>query len=326
MTSSKTEEGASTMQPMRTMPLTACPACHSRAARTFSIGSEKLKKCKDCHLVYAPAYVDPDEIYVEGYHSGGMGNFGVDISHPEWAEFLEFVGERRMDMLEEVVTTPGRILDVGCGPGHTLASAKKRGWDAVGVELVPSAVKFANDEFGLEVHCSLLEDSGLPERSFDVVSATHVLEHQEDGAGFLTSVARWVKPGGHLFIEVPNWHSVDRLGNRDQWYGLRPLEHLGHYTPRTLAKTMERIGFTPVAVRTPFYQFHRQTLGQALHDFGLDPLTPYLLRDRLTVPGTQRDQEVRLPNALLRRVMKRMERLAGSAKAGVVIVMTARVP
>jgi SAM-dependent methyltransferase len=325
MTSSENDVSSTSPQ-MRTMPLAACPACHSKASRVIAIGADTLKKCRDCGLVYAPVYADPDDIYVEGYHSGGVGTFGVDVTHPEWGEFLEFVGEKRMAMLAEFCPTPGRILDVGCGPGHFLASAKSRGWEAVGVELVPSAVEMAKDEFGLDVRCSLLEDSGLPERSFDVVAATHVLEHQEDGAAFLATLGRWVKPGGYLLIEVPNWNSVDRRGNKDRWFGLRPLEHLGHYTPHTLAKTMERIGFEPVTTWTPFYQFHRQTLGQALHDFGLDRLTPYLRRDAFTVPGLQRDQPVRLPNPMLRKVLHTMEQAAGVAKVGVVIVMIARVP
>ncbi|HVA06289.1 MAG TPA: class I SAM-dependent methyltransferase [Acidimicrobiales bacterium] len=311
---------------LHTMPVTACPACHSKAARTIPIGDKTLKRCKDCDLVYAPLYADPEAIYVEGYFSGEIGAFGLDTRHPEFDEYLDYVGEIRMDMIEQVVPGPGRILDVGCGPGHTLVVARNRGWDASGVDLVADAVKIAVERYGLDVRCSMLEDSGLPERSFDVVAATHVLEHQVDGIDFLTSIARWVKPGGCLFIEVPNWASVDRLGNAEQWFGLRPLEHLAHYTPQTLAKLMERIGFEPLLTRTPFYQFHRQTIGQALHDFGLSRLTPYLRGPRFTVEGKQRDEPVRVPNPTMRKVLGRMGQAAGLAKAGVVIVMMARVP
>ena len=41
-----------------------------------------------------------------------------------------------------------------------------------------------------------LEESGFPERSYDVVSAFHVLEHMTDGAAFLRLLARWARPGG----------------------------------------------------------------------------------------------------------------------------------
>jgi len=321
-----TETTASDLQ-LHTMPVARCPACHSRAARVIPIGRQTLKRCKDCGLTYAPVYADPEEIYKEGYHTGEMGSFGVDVSHPEWAELLEYVGERRMSILESVVHQPGRILDVGCGPGHFLAAAAHRGWDAVGVELVPSAVQTAREQFGLEVHNTMLEDSGLPEQSFDVIAATHVLEHQVDGIGFLTSIARWARPGGYLFIEVPNWASADRLGNVEGWYGLRPLEHVAHYTPRTLAKTMERIGFQPVMVQTPFYLYERrQTMGQALHDFGLTPLGRRLSTPHFTVEGTQRDTVVHMPNPTMWRLIHGLERCVAGARLGVVVVMVARVP
>ena len=275
MTISERDDAPSINESMSTLPMTACPACHSQAFRTIPIGGHRLKKCKDCGLKYAPAYADPDQVYVDGYFSGQVGNFGLDTRHPNWDAFLDRVAQCRMDMLEKVVNTPGRILDVGCGPGHTLAEARRRGWDPVGVDLVSDAVQIAVERYGLDVRCSMLEESGLPERSFDVVAACHVLEHQQDGAHFLSTLGRWVKPGGHVFIEIPNWSSFDRVGNRDKWFGLRPLEHLGHYSPRTLAGTMERIGFEPVAVQTPSYQFRGQSLAQALHDFGLESLAPF---------------------------------------------------
>lgn len=308
------------------LPMTACPGCHSPSARDIKLGTAPLKQCTVCSLVYAPEYADPDEVYVEGYHSGGHGNFGVDVTHPEWDELLAYVGQRRVGALKKVTSPPGRFLDVGCGPGHTLSEARKLGWDPVGVELVPSAAQTARDRFDLEVHNCLLEESGLPERSFDVVAATHVLEHMQDGAGFLATMGRWVKPGGHILIEVPNWNSADRRGNGQDWIGLRPLEHIGHYTPKTLASTFRRIGFTPVVTKTPFYMFYRQSFGQALRDMGMSKYVPRLERRVFTVEGKQQDDVVRLPNAAVRQVLLGVTGVEGALGAGSVIVMAARVP
>ena len=274
-----------------------------------------------------PAFADPEQIYVDGYFSGEVGDFGLDTRYPEFDEFLDFVARYRMDFLEGVQSTPGRILDVGCGDGHTLAEAKRRGWNAFGVDLVADAVETAVSKYGLDVRRATLEESGLPERSFDAVVTTHVLEHQLDGSGFLTMIARWVRPGGYLLIEVPNWSSTDRWANKDRWFGLRPLEHLGHYSPRTLARTLERIGVQPIAVSTPCYQFpQRQTMGQALHDLGLERLAPYLQGDRYTVPVVRRDRVIRLPKPPASNVLHGIEKALDFIKAGTVVVMVARVP
>jgi SAM-dependent methyltransferase len=310
--------------PEHTVELTTCPGCHSSRAGSVTVGSHHLRRCEDCGLTYAPRYLDPSELYVEGYHSGGCGDFGVDVSLPDWQDLLDFVGQRRLDMLAAVTRPPGRFLDVGCGTGNTLHAAAQRGWDTVGVELVPSAAQAAVEHFGLDVRNCTLEESGLEQASFDVVASCHVLEHMADATGFLSSIARWIRPGGYLFVEVPNWNSFDRRASTDAWYGLRPLEHVGHYTPRTLASTLRRVGLRPVAVRTPFYRKDNQSVAQILTDLGLPRLQPTLVRRPFTVPVPQGDAILRGPNALMRRALQAVGWAESAARTGVVIVMIAQ--
>jgi SAM-dependent methyltransferase len=119
---------------------------------------------------------------------------------------------------------------------------------------------------GLEVTVATLERSGLPERSYDVVSAFHVLEHLPESRPFLRSLARWARPGGAVVVEVPNWHGVARRRLGPDWYHLRPGEHLVHFTPETLRGAMRASGIMPVALRTPAYVGPPQTLDHALTD------------------------------------------------------------
>jgi SAM-dependent methyltransferase len=306
------------------LPLMVCPGCRSEASAPAHIGAHPLKRCRECGLVYAATYVPPDELYVEGYFAGGAG---VDTRHPEFDAYLNFVAACRVDLIEKVAQPPARLLDVGCGTGQTLAEAARRGWETVGVDLVPDAVQQAVERFGLDARNVALEESGLPERSFDVVATTQVLEHQLDGPGFLASIARWARPGGYLFIEVPNWNGAVRRADREGWVLLRPHEHVAHYTTKTLSRTVRRAGLEPVAVSTPCFQFsERQTLNQALRDLGLARVAPHLQRDLFTVPGTQRDEAVRLPRPSIRRVLHGAERVLNVANAGVMIAMMAKVP
>jgi SAM-dependent methyltransferase len=93
-----------------------------------------------------------------------------------------------------------------------------------------------------------------------------VLEHVADSREFLQTMTRWVRPGGFLVIEVPNWGSSQRRRHRHRWSGLRPLEHIVHFTPQTLPKTMRSVGLEPVLVRSPAYVGPPQSLEQALDD------------------------------------------------------------
>src|SRR5207302_1496715 len=159
----------------------------------------------------------------------------------------------------------GRLLDVGCGTGEVLLAARARGWTAQGVEPERTGAEVARAR-GVDVRVSPLEQSGLPERSFDVVSAFHVLEHMPDSRAFLGTLARWARSGGFVTIEVPNWRSVQRRRLGADWPGLRPGEHLAHFTPETLRRALKEAGIEPVLTRSPVYLGPPQGLGHALDD------------------------------------------------------------
>ena len=59
---------------MSTIELAACPACGTPSARMFELGpGARLRHCERCDTVSAPDYVDPTEVYVDGYMMGGAG-------------------------------------------------------------------------------------------------------------------------------------------------------------------------------------------------------------------------------------------------------------
>lgn len=250
-----------------TLTLERCPACGDSARDAFDVGAGNiLRRCRACDTVSAPSYVDPAEVYVDGYLFGQAGRFGVDVRDPTFQRYLMEVASRRMRMIERATgTRAGALLDVGCGSGEVLAAARARGWRTQGVEPERTGAQMARHR-GLDVAVATLEEAGLPERSYDVVSIFHVLEHMPDSRSFLRTLARWARPGGAVVVEVPNWHGVQRRRLRADWPGLRPGEHLVHFTPRTLAATMRASGIEPVCVRTPVYIGPPQTLDHALTD------------------------------------------------------------
>ena len=254
-------------QSLRIYPVQACPACGGRALEAFDLGAGNLlQRCTECATVSAREYADPDDIYVDGYLFGQVGNFGVDVRDPGFQRYLMRVAHRRMEIIELAGRrSTGSLLDVGCGSGEVLLAARERGWQIQGVEPERTGAEMAQGR-GLDVRIAALEDSGLPERSYDVVSAFHVLEHIPDGRPFLELLMRWARPGGHIVIEVPNWRSVQRRRLREHWSGLRPLEHIVHHTPQTLERLMRSVGLVPVLVRSPSYLGPPQNRQHALND------------------------------------------------------------
>ncbi len=311
---------------MKILEMPACPVCGTESFRHFDLGAGNwLRRCTICDTVSTEDYADPAEVYVDGYMFGGAGPFGLDVRAPDFQRYLIRVAQRRVRMLERATgRRGGRLLDVGSGTGEVMLAARGRGWQTQGVEPERTAAQMAAER-GLEVAVASLEESGLPEGSYDVVSAFHVLEHIPDSRSFLRTMARWVRPGGFVAVEVPNFASVQRRRLREGWSGLRPHEHLVHFTPKTLPAAFRAAGIEPVVVRSPAYVGPPQTLDQALWDL----VRPSGRLRRLLAPlcRVSRDEggPVAHPTLPVWAVLRLVEAVYGAAGAGAVVVCVGRV-
>jgi 2-polyprenyl-3-methyl-5-hydroxy-6-metoxy-1,4-benzoquinol methylase len=254
------------MATVPTIGLDRCPACHAARGEDFSLGAAPLRRCAGCTTVYARRYADPAAVYRDGYYARAAG-FGIDVGHPRFQSYLREVDAQRAHRLTRATRGPGRLLDVGCGTGGFLAAARERGWAVAGVDLIPSAVEVARGR-GLDVRTGRLEDSGNPQAAWDVVSALHVLEHVPDALTFLRTLARWVRPGGRVVVESPNWGSRLRRAQGARWVHLAPLEHVVHWDPASLAFVLRHAGLERVEVRTGTWRSTLHTRQQAAADLG----------------------------------------------------------
>jgi SAM-dependent methyltransferase len=310
---------------MMVTELARCPSCEAHDPRPYSIGGiTRLNRCGRCGLVYAPEFVDPEEIYVDGYLTGKSAlGFGLDIFDPYFQAFLGYAADARMRRIARFAPPPGTLLDVGCGSGETLQGAMRAGWTAVGVEPVEESAKIAQDR-GLDVRCCVVEDSGLERSTYDVVTAFHVLEHMTEATAFLRTTSAYARPGGHVVVEVPNLRSVHRKGYGAAWPGLRALEHISHFTPRTLRDTFRRAGLEDVRVQTIGFLWPGQTLSEMLNDLGLNRLAPRL--ERLGRPGYVIGREGVVPRRSTRRALLLAEAALDRLKLGPAVLGIGRVP
>lgn len=310
---------------MRVLALPTCPACGSRDLHRFTLGAgEELRRCADCATVSAGEYADPAEVYVDGYMFGEAGAFGLDVRAPAFQAYLRRVARRRVRIVAAAtgLRRPGTWLDVGAGTGELLAAARDGGWRVQGVEPERTAAEMARAR-GLAVVPSELARSGLPEASFDVVSAFHVLEHIADSRAFLRLLSRWARPGGHVVVEVPNFAAYQRRALGPRWPHLRPREHLVHFTPATLATTARAAGLTPVCVRSPVYVGPPQDLAQALWDLGRPAGRLRAALQRLSAAPDAAGQ--RRPGPLAWPLLRGLDRLYDAAGVGAVVLCVARV-
>lgn len=136
---------------------------------------------------------------------------------------------------------PASILDYGCGSGAYLKSLQPYGFDLHGIDFDPVSVEKVRSA-GIE--CSLPDDVNTTRfgTSFDFITLSHVIEHVYDPRQLLCDLHDWMKPGGSLFIEVPNAQAqgLDVFGK--YWRGLESPRHLSLPSPDGLYGAIESAG------------------------------------------------------------------------------------
>jgi SAM-dependent methyltransferase len=93
---------------------------------------------------------------------------------------------------------PGRVLDLGCGIGHSISALAPR--ESVGLDRSADAIA------GQERETVLADMRELPfaDGSFASVLAVHSIEHVPDARRVLEEIVRVLEPGGTAVVATPN--------------------------------------------------------------------------------------------------------------------------
>lgn len=197
-----------------------------------------------------------------------------------------------LSLVERYARPPGRLLDVGCSTGIFLAAARDRGWDVEGIEASAWAVRRARERFGLTaVQQTALENATLTPASCDAVTMWDVLEHLPSPTLACERIRGWMKPGGCMFMNVPNVDSRMARALRRRW-PLLLREHLWYFSPATLEQLLAKCGFRVELIRPNFVTFTLGTVFVRLGQYG-DPVAP--LWRRLADSGLARRLCLRFP-------------------------------
>ena len=229
--------------PADTVP---CP-CGCASASVVHVGNEQeLLRCRQCSLL-ARAKMPTEEEAVSFYRDD------------YWVHFrTEQIGRGRANVYVQALSwltdrhpAAGMLVDVGCGGGAFLRHCRERGWRAIGFDPSVQSVAYAR-EHGLEAYAEKWPPCSLPDESADAVTFINVLDHLRDPFGVLGEAWRILRPGGVLYIRVPNGPVHMNLKRALNAIGLGQLAvfHLYGFSRDAFLHHLPRLGFTSVAVRT----------------------------------------------------------------------------
>lgn len=148
------------------------------------------------------------------------------------------------------------LLDVGCGRGETMDIFGNAGLRPSGVDLDPECVRLSSKHG----KASVLDGAGLVkqfgERSFDVVTCFHVLEHVENPKQVLSEISSLAKE--YVVLAVPNLRYLHRIFERQfdlSQVNEGHLQSWDHWHFRNLAErycNLELIAWGSDATLLPF--------------------------------------------------------------------------
>jgi len=131
--------------------------------------------------------------------------------------------------------TRGRkLLDVGCGDGQLLQTARDAGWDGLGIDLSETAIRLCHRR---ELTASKTDffDESLDEQRFDVVVMSELIEHVQSPQRFFKRAEELLDAGGVLYLTTPNFGSLARRMLGNTWSVIHP-EHIGYFERATLSR------------------------------------------------------------------------------------------
>lgn len=221
-------------------------------------GRFRLVRCDGCSLLYHAYILDDegmaqlygawiDDAQIERFEASLEGRNGGARRFEDGRQLFKHM--LRLHRLAGS-TWPFRLLDFGCGDGRALRMASSLGFDAHGVD--SSSVRSARARRnGLQVHASLPDALVASGGAFDAVVMTEVLEHLARPKEVLDDVARALRPGGVVLIEVPDARGIEGAPSTfEQLRVVHPLEHINAFTPATLGAMARGVGLVP-APRIP---------------------------------------------------------------------------
>lgn len=223
-----------------------CPCgANEPLANAFQTPTRRYVRCPACDLVFLDPRPTRDtlEAYFQEDYDGDYGEIeALDDRQPVFQSVFHHLSLYR--------SSPGTLLDIGCGDGGFLVLCRDAGWSCSGVELSKQAAMRAAQKGVTVLSPNMLERSEWAQH-FDVVTMINVLETVADPVIMLRQATALLAPDGLVIVRATNsaFHLSMRAPAR--WIGSQYDQafHWYLYSAKALTVLMEGAGLTVISLR-----------------------------------------------------------------------------
>lgn len=192
----------------------------------------------------------------------------------------------RPDVVALIPGANNRIIELGCGAGMTLQSAREAGKasEIVGIDIIGRLPQhdLLNRYYQGDIDTLPLD---MERGSFDVALCADVLEHLVDPWNTLKKLAVLLKPGGTLIVSIPNARdytlALKLLFTGNFQYrneGLLDKGHLRFFCKQNMVHLVRQAGFEVIK-----FDFKVQKLRKILYYLSCGLLEQFVVKQYLIV-------------------------------------------
>lgn len=227
----------------------SCIVCHQKQIKIFSYKGYNYYRCINCHLVSTYPYPDKKQIISHYKTKFIKGNYSI---LQDFASSYNSVYQSFADLLIRALNNnnkrinDAKVLDIGCFTGDFLKILQNKGADVYGIELQKEAVDIANKHLGGKVYQADAMSDTFPEKEFDVITMTGLVEHITNPEKLIEKSSRLLKKDGIIFIQTPNSDSFFAHVLIKHWPPYEPIEHIHIFSRKSLEFLLKNNGFSNI--------------------------------------------------------------------------------
>jgi predicted SAM-dependent methyltransferase len=235
-----------------------CPLCHGegqhvRDLQELLIGTGDefgQRRCEPCGIYFLSPRIS--EFDIGQYYPPDYIGYLQNPQPPIIRTITHKVGldTRRRRMIEKYVRG-GRLLDVGVGNGFFLKTLDSKKWERFGIDTSWNPGDWRSEEVVL--YEGKFDKTPLPLHQLDAITMWHVFEHFYHPQRALANAHRLLKPGGYLFIVMPDLKNLDRRLFGRFWVGWDAPRHIAVYSSAALKMMLIQNGFELCAIHHSSY-------------------------------------------------------------------------
>ncbi|MCX7306254.1 MAG: class I SAM-dependent methyltransferase [Hyphomicrobiales bacterium] len=228
-----------------------CPVCGFASHTPVAGLDRRLKRlstvmCDRCGLLRTnpmPSEEALDRYYERYYRLDYQGA----VSAPRARHLRKRAAEasERRAWLRPRIPAGGRTLDFGAGSGEFVSAMLEAGFDAQGFEPGAAYASHARQTLGRRMVEAGWRDV-KHQAEFDLVTCMSVLEHLGTPVEALQAMVSWLKPGGKVFVMVPDMQHHAQKG-----FGALHFAHVVGFNHHNLQYAAGRVGLRMIDMVNP---------------------------------------------------------------------------